>query len=224
MALSCCGLILVLQIYGHNDNDIVIVMTPTTTGSIFKIECHANLFLFCSCFEDIMAIYGATTLNWKTFVCELYSGHFDGGVVADGGVVPDCDAVVATAAANCGLSSDCCGLVLREGVPPSVTDAQQEPGRAGRGAVPGTLPCQYVILISLASVMFMLKRIARQANVNERQRQQTEYFEVLQLVTLPTACHHLRLESTFSRPPPPAGAGTPCQVHDVNHCILQILP
>ena len=161
---------------------------------------------------DVLEIEGKNGIAWKSLVVDSFAGHLPASHLDVINVV----GVAATAAASCGLSSSRVGVVVREGIPATAIDLEQERGRAGRGRVPqgpgAALDNLYHIIVSLGSVTFMLQRIALSDTDQEQTCQTKEYFEVLRLVVLPTECFHVRLEELFSSPRGTAVERAPCEV------------
>ena len=146
---------------------------------------------------DVLDITGDSALAWKAMAVESFAGQLP----AQDRAIVNCVGVVATAAANCGLSSPVVGCAVREGVPANVTDYAQELGRVARGTVPGDprIAPEFTVVASLGTVGFMLRRIWRgtQDDPEERRQLTAEFEEVLRFVMLPQGCLHAALEHHF---------------------------
>ncbi|KAL7546584.1 hypothetical protein ACHAWF_009916 [Thalassiosira exigua] len=105
--------------------------------------------------------------------------------------------LVATLAANCGVSSRTCKKARHKGLPPSFYDFVQEFGRVDRNlsAVPGEN--EYVVHISFRSVVSLYARIMKSSSTVERAIQVSAMLEVLQFLLSPSECYHLHLERHF---------------------------
>ena len=186
-----------LQHMRHPGRKFIIFSNDAGRASKNILEYASKALLDAGGAGDVLDITGEASLAWKAlvveaFACQLPASHLE---------VIDCVGVVATAAANCGLSSPVVGCAAREGVTANVTDFAQEMGRVARGPVPGDIDIapEYHIVVSLGSVAFMLRRIWRGTTrcAEERRRLTAEYTEALRFVLLPQGCLHASLEHHF---------------------------
>ncbi|KAL7524738.1 hypothetical protein ACHAWF_002535 [Thalassiosira exigua] len=103
----------------------------------------------------------------------------------------------ATAAANCGISSDECHRCYRVGLPPHLYDLVQEMGRCDRkrDLPAGENRCE--VHVSFPIFIDLYVRIMQEKEKAERDRQLVALFELLQLTLTPTECFHVALERYF---------------------------
>jgi hypothetical protein len=144
--------------------------------------------------EDAATLHGETGSAMKAYVIEAFSspeGH--SRFLHINAVV-----LIGTSAANCGIDSQSCGAVGREGPPAHLVDLEQERGRI-RARAAG-YDFEYMISISVSTWSSLLLRISESNDADDRRRQQNDLMEVLRLLVLPSCCIHVALERIFGRP------------------------
>jgi len=116
----------------------------------------------------------------------------------------------ATSAANCGIDCSLCGCVIMDGLPANIEDLMQMMGRI-RPKVNPPQPLMVHFVISVGSLVFLLKRIASMSDgdVDNKSKlkydkikkiQRYECLEVLKLLILSKTCIHHQLALKFNNP------------------------
>jgi superfamily II DNA helicase RecQ len=143
---------------------------------------------------DAIPLTGDSGLMMKNWLVSLFSGAIQSPVST-------LRVLLATAAANCGISSTFSLLAVRYGFPPTLIDLLQEMGRVCRGPrVPGDLQDRYHLYMNCNLFLSLLLLIKQEPNVKERSTQLTDLYEVLRFLLLPTRCYHVSLEEHFEDP------------------------
>jgi superfamily II DNA helicase RecQ len=112
--------------------------------------------------------------------------------------------VATSGAANAGLDDPEVHGVLRYDFPPSIIDAQQEKGRAGRRHHANSATDWYLLCLSLESYVILLKRLHN----NPSARNDNSYFKTLEsdihdcllAFVIPQQCYHAYLEMKLANP------------------------
>jgi hypothetical protein len=127
----------------------------------------------------------------KNWLVSLFSGAIQS-------LVFSLRVLLATAAANCGISSTFSLLAVRYGFPPMLIDLLQEMGRVCRGPrVPGDLQDRFHLYLNCNLFLLLLLRIKQEPTVKERLTQLKDLCDVLRFLLLPMHCYHLLLEEYF---------------------------
>jgi hypothetical protein len=88
--------------------------------------------------------------------------------------------LLATAAANCGISSTYSILAVRYGFPPTLIDLLQEMGRVNRGPrVPGDLQDRYHVYLNCSLFLSLLLRIKQEPVAKERSIQLKDLMDMM---------------------------------------------
>ncbi|KAL7529642.1 hypothetical protein ACHAWF_003062 [Thalassiosira exigua] len=122
----------------------------------------------------------------------------------------------ATAAANCGISSDLCERCYRVGLPPNLYDLVQEMGRCDRTRLLPADENRCEIHVSFPIVIDLYVRIMKQKDKAQRERELVALFQVLQLALTPKDCFHIAMERFFEQDRPESER-TPCR-HYCSFC------
>lgn len=141
----------------------------------------------------------------KDFCMKLFNGNFNAGTI-------DCRALVAISGVACS-GIDICDVtcILRHGFPPSVVEWYQELGRCGRHPVINDVDDEYILMIGLDHLNFLLHRIFYQysngktkTNIKLREqlkeRQRRDLLFVMQILFLDYGCQHARLANALGNP------------------------
>lgn len=108
--------------------------------------------------------------------------------------------LIATAAANCGISSTYARLALRDGIVPSMVELFQELGRIGRTVrTSGLLDC-YHMLLTVSSVRELTIRNHGGSSKGKVKTAMNNMLDCLAFFCLPTKCYHLQLQDHFCCP------------------------
>ena len=109
--------------------------------------------------------------------------------------------IVATAAANCSISSEHAKLAIQDGVLPSIIDYFQQLGRVGRKVRdPGSLIDCYHVLLTVGSVADLLIQISSAQSERKIQVATAEMLEMLRFFCLRDDCLHFGLQRHFQCP------------------------
>ncbi|KAL7548847.1 hypothetical protein ACHAWF_015173 [Thalassiosira exigua] len=166
---------------------------------------------------EAMACTGGAALAEKVFMLAAFKGDKElfsrpeRAELADADIddemcePPDLKILPATAAANCGISSDGCTRSYRVGPPPNLYDLIQEMGRVDRDR---SLPPgfnRYEIHIAWISFVSLYVRIMQHPKADVRKRQLLAAYECLQFCLTPTQCFHKSMEAYFEHDTSPSG-------------------
>jgi hypothetical protein len=117
----------------------------------------------------------------------------------DGIPLPLIYSMPCTAAANAGINDPSLEDILRKSLPPNKIDVVQEMGRADCGQNP-VGEYKYEVFLSFDDVMNLLLRIFQTSVKYVRDLELIEFYDVLQLMVLPTRCCHVVMEKWFEKP------------------------
>jgi superfamily II DNA helicase RecQ len=145
---------------------------------------------------DAIPLTGSTGLMMKNWLINLFSGETESDVA-------NLRIVLATSAANCGVSSNFCRYTPRLSTPPNMYDLMQEMGRLNRDGKERVPSDKYHIFLSIPLYVNIYLRIMREKKEEERAIQLKSLMEVLRFLLLPTECYHLTLELFFGDPAVP---------------------
>ena len=108
--------------------------------------------------------------------------------------------LAATAAAQCGISSDKCHRCYRIGTPSNLYDLVQEMGRTDcdRSLPPGHN--RFEMHVSWPNVVHLYVRIMKHKAGLERDNQMLRFHELMKLCFTPDECFHVALENYFEHP------------------------
>jgi superfamily II DNA helicase RecQ len=139
----------------------------------------------------------------------------------------DVQICVGTDAMDCGISSNYCRLVIRDGPPASIVQWVQQMGRLARNHLIDEINDQYLIVLSLSSFISMVKRIYR-AEAQDDSLEETKKFlvcaqniqmrDLLQSLSVLVLsrefeCYHGPLESACNCPDELAGSDSVTSKH-----------
>jgi hypothetical protein len=138
---------------------------------------------------DVLPLTGNSGLMMKNWLVSLFSGDIQSPVSS-------LRVLLATAAANCGISSTFSLLAVRYGfLPTTLINLLQEMGHVCRGPrVCGDLQDRYHLYLNCNLFLLLLLRIKQETTVKERSTQLKDLYDVLHLLLLLTHCYHLLLE------------------------------
>jgi superfamily II DNA helicase RecQ len=143
---------------------------------------------------DAIPLTGDSGLMMKNWLVALFSGNIQSQS-------SNLRVLLATSAANCGISSTFSFLAVRYGFPPTLVDLLQEMGRVCRGPRSvGDLHDRYHIYLNCSLFLSLLMRIKRETSVKERSIQLNDLMMVLRFLLLPSRCYHVALEEFFEDP------------------------
>jgi superfamily II DNA helicase RecQ len=143
---------------------------------------------------DAIALTGDSGLMMKNWLVALFSGS----ITSEASTLR---VLLATSAANCGISSTFSLLAIRYGLPPTLVDLLQEMGRVCRGPrSAGDLQDSYHIFFNCNLFLSLFLRIKKEPSSTERSIQTKDLMDVLRLLLLPTECYHITLEAYFENP------------------------
>jgi superfamily II DNA helicase RecQ len=179
----------------HDETYKVIVYTNTKSSAEGHLLTLAKKTMAThSVTGDAIPLTGDSGLMMKNWLVSLFSGAVQSPF-------SNLQVLLATAAANCGISSIHSLLAVRYGFPPTLIDLLQEMGRVCRGVRgPGNLPDRYHLYLNCNLFLSLLLRIKQEPSVNERSIQLKELFKVLRFLLLPIQCYHVTLEEYFEDP------------------------
>jgi hypothetical protein len=143
---------------------------------------------------DAIPLTGDSGLMMKNWLVSLFSGAIQSNV-------SNLRVLIATAAANCGISSTYSILAVRYGFPSSLIDLVQEMGRVCRGPrIPGDLKDRYHLYLNCNLFLSILLRVKKDPSAKERRIQLKDLMDVLRFIFIPTRCYHVILEEYFEDP------------------------
>jgi superfamily II DNA helicase RecQ len=179
----------------HNEVYKVIVYTNTKSSAEGHLLAMAKKTMANnSVTGDAIPLTGDSGLMMKNWLVCLFSG-------AVRSAQTNLRILLATAAANCGISSTFALLAVRYGFPPTLVDLLQEMGRVNRGPrVPGDLHDRYHLYLNCNLFLSLLLRIMQEPSMKERSIQLKDLMEVARFLLLPERCYHLSLEEHFEDP------------------------
>ena len=172
----------------------VLLYTNTrATAEDVLLKKSENLLSIITGGGDALTLTGGTGLMMKNWIVNLFGGELKSEAA-------NVRIVLATSAANCGLSSNYCRHAPRLGMPPNLYDLMQEMGRLNRDDQARTPPDKYHIFVSFSLYISLYLRIMKEKQLCERNLQLGELMDVLRFLLLPQNCYHLTLESYFGHP------------------------
>jgi hypothetical protein len=178
----------------HDQLSKVLLYTNTrATAEDVLLKKSENVLLSTTGGGDAITLTGGTGLMMKNWIVNLFGGDLKSDAA-------NLRIVLATSAANCGLSSIYCRHAPRLGIPPNLYDLMQEMGRLNRDDQAREPPDKYHIFVSFALYISLYMRIMKEKELSERNIQLGELMEVLRFLMLPNSCYHLTLESYFGHP------------------------
>jgi superfamily II DNA helicase RecQ len=143
---------------------------------------------------DAIPLTGDSGLMMKNWLVSLFSGAIQS-------TTSNLRVLLATAAANCGISSIYSLLAVRYGFPPNLIDLLQEMGRVCRGTRgPRDLHDRYHVYLNCNLFLSLLLRVKKEPSAKERAIQYDDLMHVLRFLLLPTRCYHIVLEEYFEDP------------------------
>jgi superfamily II DNA helicase RecQ len=143
---------------------------------------------------------GGDGLKMKVSIMDAFTSFADlpGEPVwnADGTVtLAKIQILIATSAANCGISSNFLTTAMHKGLPYSLYDIVQEMGRVNRTQrIPN---CSFEIHASFDCLLSTYIRIMSNKDATERSRLLDMLMEVLQFLVVPDTCYHSFVEQYF---------------------------
>ena len=160
---------------------------------------------------EAMACTGGAGLPEKAFMMATFRGDDDLFTRPQREELADltmddemCDLVntsvlVATAAAQCGISSDKCHRCYRIGTPANLYDLVQEMGRTDRyrSLPPGDN--RFEVHVSWPNMVHLYVRIMRNPAGQDRDSQMVRFHELMKMIFAPEECFHVALETYFER-------------------------
>jgi superfamily II DNA helicase RecQ len=143
---------------------------------------------------DAIPLTGDSGLMMKNWLVALFSGSIQSQA-------SNLRVLLATSAANCGISSIFSFLAVRYGFPPTLVDLLQEMGRVCRGPrSAGDLHDRYHVYLNCNLFLSLLLRIKWETPVKERSIQLNDLMAVVRFLVLPSRCYHISLEEYFEDP------------------------
>jgi hypothetical protein len=140
---------------------------------------------------DTIPLTGDSSLMMKNWLVALFSGsiHSTGS---------NLQVLLATLAANCGISSTLSLLAICYGFPATLVDPLQEMGHVCWGPrVAGNLHDRYHVYLNCDLFLLLLLQIQQVPLAKECSIQLNNLMAVLQFLLLPTQCYHISLEAHF---------------------------
>lgn len=119
--------------------------------------------------------------------------------------------LAATAAAQCGISSDKCHRCYRIGTPANLYDLVQEMGRTDRDRSLPPGENRFEVHVSWPNIVHLYVRIMQNPAGDDRDSQMIRFHELMKMIFAPEECFHVALENYFER----RGSGTrpPCRFY-----------
>jgi len=153
---------------------------------------------------DCIVIHGQLESYTKFYQAKLFTGAHDDGVLKP-------RVLIATSGcANAGIDSPHVHWVLRQDMPPSVLDLFQEMGRAGRRTIKTFGDDHYIVIFSLSSFAYLIRRAHNQVDdiikpfvTSKKEKTQMSMdalMEVLKVLVLDFGCKHRQIECLLGRP------------------------
>jgi hypothetical protein len=143
---------------------------------------------------DTIRLTGNSGLMMKNWLVALFSGS----IVSNRSTLR---VLLATSAANCGISSTFSLLVIHYGFLPTLVDLLQEMGRVCQGPCSaGDLQDSYNIYLNCNLFLSLFLQIKQEPSAKEHSIQTSNLMDVLQLLLLPNQCYHITLEAYFENP------------------------
>ena len=182
--------------YLKHDSTKAIVYTNTRTSAEDHLFDHFNDLvesINTDVEEDVMTLTGGTGVMMKAFLVDLFSNKISSDTC-------NLRVLIATSAANCGISSDYCYLAARYGLPPSLLYVLQEMGRVARALrdADSDYPCDcYHLFTDLKLFATLLLRTYNSENKRVINAQIREHHDVLKMIVAPRTCYHLAVEEEF---------------------------
>jgi hypothetical protein len=160
---------------------------------------------------NTIPLTGNSGLMMKNWLIALFSGS----VLRN---VSTLQVLLATSAANCGISSTLSLLSVHYGFPPSLVDLLQEMGCVCRGpCAAGNLQDHYHLYLNCNFFLSLLLWIKQVLSANKWSIQLNDLMEdVLQFLLVPTQCYHVSLEAYFENP----NVQSPCELLCHSKCCF----
>jgi hypothetical protein len=179
----------------HHATYKVIVYTNTKSSAEGHLLALAKKTMAVnSVTGDAIPLTGDSGLIMKNWLVSLFSGAIQS-------TTSNLRVLLATAAANCGISSTYLLLAVRYGFPPTLIDLLQEMGRVCRGPRgPRDLHDRYHVYLNCNLFLSLLLRVKKELSLKERGIQYKDLLQVLRFLLLPTRCYHQTLEEYFEDP------------------------
>jgi hypothetical protein len=179
----------------HNITYKVILYSNTKSAAEGHLLALAKKTLATNTIQgDAIPLTGDSGLMMKNWLVALFSGS----IQSQGS---NLRVLLATSAANCGISSKLSLLAVRYGLPPTLVDLLQEMGRVGRATrSTSDLQDKYHVYLNCNLYLSLLLRIKQQTSIKERAIQLNDLMAVLRFLMLPSQCYHVSLESYFENP------------------------
>lgn len=181
--------------YLSDINNKVLIYTNFKSRAIKKWLPVCDEFLATSdIIGDATTLHGNTGIAMKSALVEWFS--------AMAGTSPfSVPILIATTAANCGISSLFVRLAIRDGIVPAMLVLFQELSRIGReDRKSGERDC-YCLLLSVSSVQELTIRNHGDKSKAKNEKAMNDMLEVLRFFCLADKCYHLALQEYFACPP-----------------------
>jgi superfamily II DNA helicase RecQ len=175
------------------DSKVLLYTNTRATAEDVLLKKSEKLLLSTTGGGDAIPLTGGTGLMMKNWIVNLFGGDLKSDAA-------NVRIVLATSAANCGLSSIYCRHAPRMGMPPNLYDLMQEMGRLNRDDQAREPPDKYHLFVSFTLFMGLYLRIMKAKQQSERDIQLGELMDVLRFLLLPHNCYHLTLKSYFGHP------------------------
>jgi len=162
-------------------------MLTTTVQQVLDVDCN------------VVAFTGDCGIMMKSYLMAAFCGlSRENGY--NGATLPLLFAMPCIPAANTGIDNYHLKDILRKSLPPNKIDVVQEmASRADRGHNPIGVK-KYEVFLSFDNVMHLVLCIFQTKSERVRENELSEFYDVLQMLVLPTDCYHILLEQWFERP------------------------
>jgi hypothetical protein len=154
---------------------------------------------------EVIPLTGDDRLQFKVFTMHTFSQGIDGIddsiLVSDRTrLLPQLKIMLATKAADCGVSNTRCRCLYPIGLAPSMYSLVQEMGRVDRNPLLSVGDNRYEVHISFTCVVKLFVRIMQTPQAEERATQLASMMDVLCLLVTPNEWQHVLMERYFEKP------------------------